>query len=83
MKGGMFALASVIALCGFLVLGSMMMAGAVTDLNPDSVQPEYDTTAGLMQTFFSVFQEWNFILVLILGVIGLVVGLWYLLQFKK
>lgn len=80
---GMFALLAVVALCGFFIIGSMLMAGAVTDLNPEDVAPEYDTTADMMQTFFGLFQDWNVLLIWIAAVSAIIIGLWFLLRIKK
>lgn len=83
MKSGFMALAAVVFLAGFLILGSMLMLGAVGGLNADDVQTNYNETANLSQTFFSVFQEWNTVLIWLVAVVAIIIGLWWLLRIKK
>ena len=82
MKSGMVALVSVVALCAFLLLGGMLMTGAVADLNPNDVPEEFTNTSTMMQQFFPVFNDWNWVLIWIVALTALVVGLWFILRFK-
>lgn len=83
MKSGMLALVSVVFFAGFLILGSMLMLGAVGDLDTDDVPTEFNDTANMMQGFFSVFQEWNTVLIWLVAVVAIIIGLWWLLRIKK
>lgn len=83
MKSGFMALAAVVFLAGFLILGSMLMLGAVGGLDTDDVPTDYNETANLSQTFFSVFQEWNTVLIWLVAVVAIIIGLWWLLRIKK
>ena len=83
MKSGFMALAAVVFLAGFLILGSMLMLGAVGGLDIDDVPTDYNETANLSQTFFSVFQDWNVIIIWLVGITALIIGLWFLLRIKK
>lgn len=83
MKSGFMALAAVVFLAGFLLLGSMLMLGAVGGLDTDDVPTGYNETANLSQTFFSVFQDWNVIIIWLVGITALIIGLWFLLRTKK
>lgn len=83
MKSGMFALAAVVFFAGFLIIGSMLMLGAVGSLDADDVPTEFNGTADMVQGFFSVFQEWNTVLIWLVAVVAIIIGLWWLLRIKK
>lgn len=83
MKSGFMALAAVVFLAGFLLLGSMLMLGAVSGLDSNDVPTGYNESANLSQTFFSVFQDWNVIIIWLVGITALIIGLWFLLRTKK